>query len=113
MCAKCLALLRPPEGRRHVLCLLKQACRAGAARLSAFLHHLYVLNRRIDALRQERLERTKSEIAARIRRVCDGMSPEEFDLLVSHMAEVQIKYTLRRSTDMFPDTGGDRGGERH
>jgi hypothetical protein len=70
-----------------------------------------VLNRRIEALRQERLDRTKSEIAARIRRVCGGMSPEDFDVLVSQMAEVQIKYTLRRSTDMFPDAGGDR--ERH
>jgi hypothetical protein len=35
------------------------------------------------------------------------MSPEEFDVLVSQMAEVQIKYTLRRSGDLFPD-GGDR-----
>jgi len=70
-----------------------------------------VLNRRIDALRQERLDRTKTEIAARIRRVCDGMSPEEFDALVSDMAEVQIKYSLRRSTDLFPDGDGNR--ERH
>jgi hypothetical protein len=70
-----------------------------------------VLNRRIDALRQERLDRTKSEIAARIQRVCGAMSPEEFDVLVSHMAEVQIKYSLRRSTDLFPDVDGNR--ERH
>ena len=62
-----------------------------------------MLNRRIEALREERLNRAKSEIAERIRRVCAGMSPEDFDVLVSHMAEVQIKYSLRRSTDLFPD----------
>lgn len=68
-----------------------------------------MLNRRIEALREERLNRAKAEIAERIRRVCTGMSPEEFDVLVSHMAEVQIKYTLRRSSDLFPDgQGGPR-----
>lgn len=68
-----------------------------------FLHSRRVLNRRIEQLRQERLERAKSEIAERIRNVCDGMSAEQFDELVTHMAEVQIKYTLRRSSDLFPD----------
>jgi hypothetical protein len=66
-----------------------------------------VLNRRSENIRQDRLNRAKTEIAERIRRVCAGMSEEEFDGLVSHMAEVQIKYTLRRSGDLFPD-GGDR-----
>lgn len=64
----------------------------------------HVLNRRIEKLREDRLNRAKNEIAGRIRCVCDGMTPEEFDRLVSDMAEVQIKYTLRRSTDLFPDT---------
>lgn len=31
------------------------------------------------------------------------MSPVEFDELVTQMAEVQIKYTLRRSADLFPE----------
>ena len=31
------------------------------------------------------------------------MSPAEFDELVTQMAEVQIKYTLRRSADLFPE----------
>jgi hypothetical protein len=64
-----------------------------------------VLNRRIEKLRAERLNKAKTEIAERIRCVCTGMTPEEFDALVHHMAEVQIKYTLRRSTDLFPDEG--------
>jgi hypothetical protein len=67
-----------------------------------------VLNRRIEQLREERLNRAKTEIAERIRRVCTEMAPGDFDALVSDMAEVQIKYTLRRSTDLFPDGGGRR-----
>lgn len=62
-----------------------------------------MLNRRIEQLRQERLNLAKQEIAERLRHVCTGMAPEEFDRLVSDMAEVQIKYSLRRSTDLFPD----------
>ncbi|MGH7637442.1 MAG: hypothetical protein ACREOK_07300 [Gemmatimonadaceae bacterium] len=62
-----------------------------------------MLNRRAEHVRQDRVTRAKNEIAARIRCVCDGMSAEEFDRLVSDMAEVQIKFSLRRSTDMFPD----------
>ena len=62
-----------------------------------------MLNRRVEQLRQERVTRAKNEIAARIQCVCGGMTAEEFDRLVSDMAEVQIKFSLRRSTDMFPD----------
>jgi hypothetical protein len=64
-----------------------------------------VLNRRSEIIRQDRVNRAKQEIADRIRCVCAGMPAEEFDVLVTHMAEVQIKYTLRRSDDLFPDGG--------
>jgi hypothetical protein len=57
----------------------------------------------MEVLRQDRLNRTKREISERIRCVCTGMSAEDFDLLVTHMAEVQIKYTLRRSGDFFAE----------
>ena len=67
-----------------------------------------VLNRRSEIIRQDRLNRAKLEIAERIRCVCTEMPAEEFDVLVSHMAEVQIKYTLRRSGDLFPDGGAWR-----
>lgn len=70
-----------------------------------------MLNRRIETLREERLNRTKAEIAERIRCVCREMPAEEFDVLVSHMAEVQIKYTLRRSSDLFPDGRDGRRGQ--
>ena len=71
-------------------------------------HHprVAVLNRRSEIVRQDLLNRAKLEIAERIRCVCTGMPAEEFDVLVSHMAEVQIKYTLRRSVDLFPDGVG-------
>ena len=67
-----------------------------------------VLNRRAEHVRQDRVTRAKSEIAARIRRVCGEMSAEEFDRLVSDMAEVQIKFSLRRSVDLFPDPRAPR-----
>lgn len=83
---------------------MEGASRRGGPDRRAFPQTLvHVLNRRIEQLREERVTRTKNEIAARIRGVCGQMPPEEFDRLVSDMAEVQIKYSLRRSTDLFPD----------
>ena len=74
-------------------------------------HPVQVLNRRLESIREERLNRAKSEIAERLRNVCREMPAEEFDALVTIMAEVQIKYTMRRSSDLFPD-GRDPGRER-
>jgi hypothetical protein len=31
------------------------------------------------------------------------MASQEFDDLVAHMAELQIRYTQRRSADLFPE----------
>lgn len=86
---------------------MEDVSREPAACLAPFTHGRAVLNRRSEIIRQDRLNRAKLEIAERIRCVCTEMPAEEFDVLVSHMAEVQIKYTLRRSGDLFPD-GGDR-----
>ena len=61
------------------------------------------VDRRREESRQERFERTKREIAERVERLCSEMPHEEFDDLVTHMAELQIKYTLRRSEDLFPE----------
>jgi hypothetical protein len=71
--------------------------RNGAAPLG-----VYVERRRQES-RPERLERTKREIAERLERLCRDMPPEDFEDLVTHMAQVQIKYTLRRSADLFPE----------
>lgn len=69
-----------------------------------------MLNRRLEEARQARLDRAKGEIAARVACVCGHLSPEEFDALVTRMAEVQIKFTMRRSLDMFPPREDDPTG---
>jgi hypothetical protein len=61
------------------------------------------VDRRRQESRQERFERTKLDIAHRLGGSCADMSSEEFDELVTHMAELQIKYALRRSADLFPE----------
>jgi hypothetical protein len=40
-------------------------------------------------------EVTRSDIARRLRRVCDGFCEEEFNALVSRMAEIDVRYRLR------------------
>lgn len=46
---------------------------------------------RLESVASE-IEHTKSAIAQRLRRVCAGLSAEEFDHLIERMARVQIKY---------------------
>jgi hypothetical protein len=53
-------------------------------------------NRRLEPTRSEIFEREKSAIARRIRRVCASMPETEFDSLVTQIAEIEIKYRLRR-----------------
>lgn len=60
-------------------------------------------NRRFEEARAALLRRAKGEIAQRIAQVCGDMSAPDFDALVTHMAELEIKYALRRSEDLFPD----------
>jgi hypothetical protein len=57
------------------------------------------VERRRREIREARLESTKAEIAERVRNICVGLSPEEFDALVTRMASVKIKYALRRTAD--------------
>jgi hypothetical protein len=57
-------------------------------------------NRRLEPARSEIFEREKSAIARRIRRVCASMPEAEFDDLVRHIAEIEIKYRLRREIDL-------------
>ena len=59
------------------------------------------MERRISSVRESRLERTKSEIARRIRAVCPDMPEEEFDDLLTRMATIEIKYTQRRKEDFL------------
>ena len=57
-------------------------------------------NRRLEPTRSEIFEREKSAIAHRIRRVCPSMPDTEFDSLVTQIAEIEIKYRLRRKIDL-------------
>ena len=41
------------------------------------------------------LDATRREIASRIRRVCQGFCPEEFEALVQRMAEIDVRYRMR------------------
>jgi hypothetical protein len=47
-----------------------------------------------DKRRAESIAAARSEIAKRIARFCTTLSPEEFDLLLDRMANVQWKYQV-------------------
>ena len=57
-------------------------------------------DRRLEPARTEIFEREKSAIARRIRRVCASMPETDFDDLVTHIAEIEIKYRLRREIEL-------------
>ena len=46
--------------------------------------------------RTNRLERAKEDIVRRLRAICASMPDDEFDALAERMAELEIKYALRR-----------------
>jgi hypothetical protein len=66
------------------------------------------MERRKDHNRQARLDLMKEEIAARLRSVCADMPQAEFTELVERIATINLKYSTRRSEDLFrrpaPDT---------
>lgn len=57
------------------------------------------MERRHQETRQARLDRAKTEIAERLVRVCAAMDSREFDELVNRIAQVHLKYTLRRTQE--------------
>ena len=69
-------------------------------------------NRRQEKVRTERLERVKRGIAERIGHVCDNLSRTEFDALVTRIAEIEIKYSLRDRMDLrpMPEPPSSEGG---
>lgn len=58
-------------------------------------------DRRWDPGRTERLNRLKQEIADRLRRVCQEWPAEEFDVLVTRAAEIDIKYRMRTRREVL------------
>lgn len=72
-----------------------------------------LVERRRHEDRQARLDWTKAEVAERIARVCAEMTPQEFDALVTRMANIEIKYAFRRFHDLVtPRIPGDENPSR-
>lgn len=59
-------------------------------------------NRRQEVIRLDLLERTKQSVASRIARVCEHFPPDAFEALVTRIAEIEIKYSMRERTDLLP-----------
>jgi hypothetical protein len=64
-----------------------------------------IMERRNDIEREERLRKTRSRIANRMRPILQNMPAEDFNRLVEQMAEVEIKYQLRRAQEDVPNHG--------
>ena len=47
------------------------------------------------------IEVARSEIAARVRRVCENFAEAEFAALVDQMAEIEVRYRLRDDWLMY------------
>jgi len=54
-----------------------------------------------DSGGQSTLQRIKRDVASRLRNVCAGWSDDDFNQLVARIAAIEVKYTLRRSEDLF------------
>jgi hypothetical protein len=67
------------------------------------------MDRRVDPARAALLLRTKSSIANRLQRSCRHFAPDEFDALVERMAQLEIKYSMRRGELAMPQAAGSKG----
>ena len=52
---------------------------------------------------QQELEQVRAQIRERLKPICSGMAPEEFDELVERMARVQRKFERYRRDELFPE----------
>lgn len=59
------------------------------------------MERRLEPIRSDLLERTKSALRQRLRFVCIDWSPDEIEALVTRMASLEIKYSMRRRADFI------------
>jgi hypothetical protein len=60
--------------------------------------------KRVDAARRELLLSTKLKVAERLKGVCDYMAWDEFDAFVTRVAELENKYSMRRSSALLRPT---------
>ena len=62
---------------------------------------LSVCMRRGEVERGVALDTARTEIATRIRHVCQHFNETEFQRLVDHMAEIEVRYRLRDEWRLF------------
>jgi len=60
--------------------------------------------KRVEAARRELLASTTRKVAERLECVCDYMNAEEFTAFVRRVAEIEIKYSMRRSAALMRPT---------
>ena len=61
----------------------------------------FIPERRVQPARQDRLAREVAETRTRLQRVCAHWAPDDFEQFVVHVAEIRLKYLMRRSEDLF------------
>ena len=54
------------------------------------------MERRQEEVRRARLDRKKADVSRRLRRFCPHMSEDEFNAFAERVAEIDLKYALRR-----------------
>jgi len=82
---------------------LAQSCAVGTGGSFFAAADSMPLDRRRES-HEQRLERTKAEIAARVARVCAGWPDGDLDALVTKMAEIEIRYEKRRRAEALATT---------
>jgi hypothetical protein len=58
------------------------------------------------------VEEVRASIAARLQRVCSDWDPGDFDALVSHVADIAMKYDLGEESDRIVAAYDRRQSER-
>ena len=69
--------------------------------------------KRVEAARRELLDSTRRRVAERLQPVCDFMSREEFHDFVTHVAELEIKYSMRRAAALMRPTVTSERSREH
>ena len=54
------------------------------------------MERRHEEVRRGRLDRKKADVSGRLRPYCPHMTEDEFNAFAEQVAEIDIKYALRR-----------------
>ena len=58
------------------------------------------------------LDAVRSDIASRLRRICENFAEAEFDALVARMAEIEVRYRLRDDWMLYREAISQVGSPR-